>query len=704
MTPVQEPSSPAAPPPRPAATAPTRIRVWRDSVLPAILLAAAVVVAYLPAIEGGYIWDDNRYVAENPVLPQDDGLVRIWTELGATIQYYPMVFTTFWLEYRLWGLDPLGYHLTNVLLHLMSALLLWRILRRLAVPGALLAAAFFALHPVHVESVAWITERKNVLSGVFYLAALLAWLRFTYPADQERRRWGAYVLTLLLFALALLSKTVTSTLPAVLLLIAWWKHGRIRMREVLPTLPMFVLGAGMGLVTVYMERSSVGCVGPDWAFSTIDRILIAGRAVWFYLGKLVLPYPLIFNYERWSIDPGALWQYGYPLAVVAVIAGLWLLRRRIGRGPLAAFLFFCGTLFPALGFIDTYPMRYSFVADHFQYLASIGPLALLAAGLMAVFSRRADGLTTPSSTQSSAPPLPATASYAVGGLIVVLLGVLTWQQGSIYADRATIWRDTIKKNPDSFIAHCNLGGLLLEAGNIEAAEEHLREAVRLKPNFHEAHASLGKAVVEQGHIEEGVRHYREALRVKPTMAWAHQSLGSALIQLGQDEEAIASFTQALRLQPDFFAARFNLASALAADGQLDAAVAHFQAALELAPGDPRVHANLADALSQQEKWSEAVGHYRQAIELDPDLCKARRNLGGALMRLERPQEAIQEYWLALRCDPRDPLSHRGMASALAQTGRYADAAKEYERTLALDPDDEIARQALEALRSLRPEP
>ena len=691
---------PAAPPATAPATAPARIRVWRNGVLPAILLAAAVLVVYLPAIEGGYIWDDNRYVTENPVLPQDDGLVRIWTELGATIQYYPMVFTTFWLEYRLWGLDPLGFHLTNVVLHLLSALLLWRILRRLAVPGAFLAAAFFALHPVHVESVAWITERKNVLSGFFYLAALWAWLRFAYPGEEQRRRWGAYALTLLFFALALLSKTVTSTLPAVLLLIAWWKHGRIRMREVLPTLPMFVLGAGMGLVTVYMERSSVGCVGPDWAFSTIDRILIAGRAVWFYLGKLVVPYPLIFNYERWSIDPGALWQYVYPLAVVAVIAGLWLLRRRIGRGPLAAFLFFCGTLFPALGFIDTYPMRYSFVADHFQYLASIGPLALLAAGLMTIFPRRADGQTR----RAPATRRPAAATVAVGGLLVIILGALTWQQGQIYADRATVWRDTLEKNADSFIAHCNLGGLLLDAGNVEEAEEHLREAVRLKPNFHEAHASLGKALVEQERVEEGVRHYREALRVKPNMAWAHQSLGSALLKLGQDEEAIASFSYALRLQPDFFAARFNLASALAADGQLGAAVAHFQAALELAPGDPLVHANLADALSQQEKWSEAVGHYRRAIELDPDLCKAYRNLGAALMRVEQPQEAIQEYWLALRCDPRDPLSHRGMAGALVQTGRYADAVKEYERTLALDPDDEAARQALDALRSLTPKP
>lgn len=678
--------------------------MWRDRVLPALLLTAAVLLAYLPAIDGGYIWDDNRYVTENPVLPHDDGLVRIWTELGATIQYYPMVFTTFWFEYRLWDLDPMGYHLTNVLLHLLSALLLWRILRRLAVPGAFLAAALFALHPVHVESVAWISERKNVLSGVFYLAALSTWLRFTGLGDEARRRWGAYGLTLLFFALALLSKTVTCTLPAVLLLIAWWKRGRIRVREALLTLPMFVLGAVMGLVTVHMERTEVGCVGPDWAFSAIDRVLIAGRAVWFYLGKLALPHPLIFNYERWTIDPGAIWQYAYPLAVGAVIATLWLLRRRIGRGPLAAFLFFCGTLFPALGFIDTYPMRYSFVADHFQYLASIGPLALLAAGLVTLLSKRpalrpAEG--SPAGRPTAGHP-PAAGTYAAGGLLLIVLGALTWQQGQIYEDRAAIWRDTLAKNPDSFIAHCNLGGLLLDAGQVEEAEGHLRDAVRLKANFHEAHASLGRALVEQGQVEEGIAHYRDALRIKPNMAWAHQSLGSALLELGEHEDAIASFTRALQLQPDFFAARFNLASALAASGQLDGAVAHFQAALRMAPQDARVHANLADVLSQQEQWQEAVGHYRRAIELDPELCKARRNLGAALLQLEQPQEAVRVYWLALRCDPRDALSHRGLAGALVQTGRYADAAEEYRRTLALDPDDEIARQALEALRSRRP--
>ncbi len=659
------------------------------SAPPALLLVVAVLIAYLPALQGGYIWDDNRYVTENPVLPRPDGLAAIWTDPGATIQYYPMVFTTFWLEYRLWGLNPLGYHATNILLHALSALLLWAILRRLAVPGAWLAAALFALHPVHVESVAWVTERKNVLSGLFYLAALLTWLRVAPPAPSPGRRWGgrrwgAYALTLLLFLLALFSKTVTCSLPAVLLLILWWRRDRLPGREALLTVPMFIMGIGMGSVTMWMERTSVGCEGPDWAFTLAERILIAGRAVWFYLGKLLIPHELVFNYPRWTIDSAAAWQYLFPLAVLITIAALYALRRRVGKGPLVAYLFFCGSLFPALGFVNTYPMRYSFVADHFQYLASIGPLTLAAALITLSLSHRTR---------------PAARRIGLGAqaLVLVVLGLLTWQQGKIYADRETIWRDTLSKNPESFLAHCNLGGLLLDRGDAAAAQAHLIEAVRLKPDFHEAHASLGRALVDQDRVEEGIRHYREAVRLKPAMAWAHQSLGSALLKLGRTEEALASHRRAVLLDPDFFAARFNLASALAARGELEEAIAHFRIAVALEPEDARVHTNLGDALAQQGSLEEALMHYQRAIDLDTDACTAHRNLAAALVRLQRPQDAIQAYWMALRCNPRDPLAHRGLAGALAQTGRLADAVKEYRRTLALDPNDAVARQALEAL-------
>ena len=343
----------------------------------------------MPALRGGFNWDDDAYVTNNLTLRSVHGLSQIWGQLTATPQYYPLVFTSFWLEYHLWGLNPLGYHVVNVLLHALAAMLLWRVLVRLQLPGAWLAAGIFALHPVAVESVAWVTERKNVLSAVFYFAAALAYLRWrddgtTTTGLRATSSWRSlvlYLLSLALFICALFSKTVTASLPAALLLVIWWKHGRIAGRDVWPLLPFFVAGAALGLVTSWLERTHVGANGPEWALSFFDRCLIAGRALWFYAGKLFWPANLTFIYPRWQIDPGIWWQWLFPAAAIALVMILWSLRGRIGRGPLVAVLFFAGTLLPALGFANVYPMRYSFVADHFQYLASVGLIVLAAAGL-----------------------------------------------------------------------------------------------------------------------------------------------------------------------------------------------------------------------------------------------------------------------------------------------------------------------------------
>ena len=251
---------------------------------PGALLFLLVCLAYLPALRDGFIWDDDSYVTGNPTLRNLHGLYRIWFELGAVPQYYPLVHTTFWLEYHLWGLHPPGYHLINILLHAAAAVLLWQVLRGLQLPGAWLAAALFALHPIEVESVSWITERKNVLSAVFYFAAVLAYLRFAawaVPEGANRRRWRWYFLALLLFLAALLSKTVTCSLPAALLLVCWWKQGRVRWADVYPLLPFFVVGMGLGLLTAGMEKYHVGAQGADWSLSFADRCLIAGRALWF---------------------------------------------------------------------------------------------------------------------------------------------------------------------------------------------------------------------------------------------------------------------------------------------------------------------------------------------------------------------------------------------------------------------------------------
>ena len=448
--------------------------------LGAAAIVLATLTAYVPAMQAGYVWDDDYYVTENEFIRSGEGLRRAWLEFGATLQYYPLVHTTLFVEHSIWGLEPAGYHVVNILLHTLSALLLWRLLACLGLRGAWLAAALFALHPVHVESVAWITERKNVLSGVLYLAAALVYLRFSplpAPASlstppsggtaEPARDWRFYPLLIVLFALALFAKTVTASLPAAILLVVWWKRGRLRWDDAAPLVPLMVLGAALGVTTAWMEKNLVGAAGADWSLGIVERLVVAGRVVWFYAGKLVWPHPLCFVYPRWTID-GIDAHVIYPIAAAAVVAALWLARGRIGRGPLAAVLFFGGTLFPALGFIDVYPHSFSYVADHFQYLASVGLIALGAEGVALARAR-----------------LPVRASRGLQLLVAAWLAAfcwLVWQQARNYQSIETLFGDVIVHNPDSYLAHSHLGNVFFRRGDYASAIPHYTEALRIRPN------------------------------------------------------------------------------------------------------------------------------------------------------------------------------------------------------------------------------
>jgi Tfp pilus assembly protein PilF len=581
-------------------------RPWVAAALLLLTLAA-----YGPALDAGYIWDDDAYVTANRTLRSTEGLASIWFEPIATPQYYPMVFTSFWVELRLWGLTPFGYHLDNVLLHALACFLVWRVLVRLGLPGAMMAAAFFAVHPVMVESVAWITERKNVLSGVFYLSSMLAYFRFS-PPDRDDRDSGEkrfYLLSLLLFAFALLSKTVTCTLPAAILVIEWWKRGHLLRSGVVRLLPMFVLGAAAGLHTAYFEVTDVGAKGPGWDLSAVERCLIAGRAAWFYLAKLAWPHPLSFNYPRWRIDPGAGWQYLFPIAATGAVLALWFLRRRIGRGPLAAALFFGGTLFPALGFFNTYPMRYSFVADHFQYLASLGPIAL-ASALGTTF------LSHPRRRRLAQP---------VAAILLLILGILCVKQASIYADTETLWRDTLRKNPESAIANIYVGGFLLKRGEADAASEYFREAIRIA-DFHEAHNHLGKALQMQGAFDEAMAEFQRAVDMNPDRADYLNNLGAALVHQGKFFQAEVTLHRALQLEPLYAPTYSNLGVLLARQGNFTEAVSYFERALRLQPDFASAYNSLGEVLLERREFERAADAFEQTLRIEPDNPRARENL------------------------------------------------------------------------------
>jgi tetratricopeptide (TPR) repeat protein len=593
---------------------------WRaQGVYAGAALVVMTLAAYAPVSSSGIIWDDNDYVFLNDTLRSLGGLGRIWLEGGATPQYYPLVFTSFWIEYRLWGLDPLGYHAVNVLLHATCALLLWRVLRHLGLGGAWLAAAVFALHPVHVESVAWITERKNVLSGALYLASMLCYLRFDHPNSDEiqpRRSLLLYGASLLLFAGALASKTVTLSLPAVLILILWWKK-RFDWRAGATLIPFIAIGIPCGILTVWMERHHVGASGPDWDFSPIDRILIAGRALWFYASKLAWPHPLVFNYPRWSIDPYVWWQYLYPAAAMSVVATLWWRRATLGRGPLVAVLVFAGTLVPALGFFDVYPMRYSFVADHFQYLASIALVALAVE-----VARNA----VVSNGRLSAP-----AGWAAAAGLLTVLGVLTWREIPEYQNPITLWRATIAENPDSWLAHSNLGMYLAERGELSIGIGHQQRAIELKPDFATAYDNLGTALARLGDTNEAIRNFRQALELEPGRAATLTNLGNALISKRRFTDAIEAFERSLELRPDNVVTLNNLGN-LMVKRDRKAGVRYLERAIESDPEFAQAHFNLAGAVAPDDP-TRAVDSYETAARHfagDGNLRFAQRSLERAL--------------------------------------------------------------------------
>jgi Flp pilus assembly protein TadD len=614
----------------------------RNGWLGVFALLALLVVAYIPALRGGFIWDDDQYVTGNQTLRSLVGLWRIWFDPSATPQYYPLVHTTFWLEYHIWGLHAFGYHAVNLGLHAVAALLLYRLLTRLELPGAWLAAAIFALHPVELESVAWITERKNVLSAVFYLSASLAFLRFASVesvAEPERRRWNCYFWALALFVAALFSKSVTCSLPAAMLLVIWWKRGRLRWHDIWPLTPFFLLGAASGLATAWLEKHHVKAEGADWSLNLMERVLIAGRALWFYAAKLLWPAHLTFSYPRWNIDVGVWWQWLFPAAALGVVTVLWAMRNRIGRGPLAAVLFFIGTVGPALGFVNIYPMRYTFVADHYQYLAGIGLIVLCCVGLI-----RLPGM--------------------VVCLLLATLAAVTWQQGHIYRNIETLWLDTLAKNPESWLAHDNFGQTLLEKKQFKEAEGHFREALRLNQRDAVAWFDSGCALLGEKKIDEAIQSFQEAVGVRPQYERAQYYLGLALARRGRVDEAINAYEKTLGINPGDSAVLSNLASALMAKGRFGDAATRLRAAVGLHPEVAALHSNLALALTYGGQLDEAIGEYQETLKLKPDSAEAHKDLGAALAAKGRVNEAVEQFTEALRLHPNDPEAEQQLRALL----------------------------------------
>ena len=604
-----------------------------------LILVLLTFAFYSSVFKAGFIWDDDDYVTKNETLRSLEGLGRIWFKLGATPQYYPLAHTSFWLEYRVWGLNPFGYHLTNILLHSLNAVLLFFALKYLGVEPAWFAAGIFALHPVHVESVAWITERKNVLSGFFYLCSFLFYLHYANinapPAlERTEKRTMLYVLSLAFYIFALLSKTVAASLPAAILIILWWKKNRISLKDLKSLVPFFAAGIILGLTTIWMEKSNVGAHGREWDLGFIERCLIAGKAVWFYAGKILYPQNLSFIYPLWEIVATAGWQYLYPLGVIILLAILWKTRKRMGKGPLAAVLFFLVTLFPALGFFNIYPMLFSYVADHFQYLASIGIIVLASSAIYRIASLYHRKI-----------------AYVLFCCAHIYLGILTWRQGLVYRDAETLWLDTLAKNPASWMPHQNLGMILADKGRPEEALQHYRISIRLKPDDAMGHYNLGGALDDLGQVEEAMREYREALRLNPDFPDAYCNLGADQIHKGALDEAEKNLKKALKLQPRHYKALDNMGVIFSRKGQIEEAIGYYQKAIAIDPNYYQGYYNMAVAWVKKGEPERAVECYLKAVEINPKFVEAYYNLGLTLISLNQSEGAIKAFRKVLEINP-----------------------------------------------------
>lgn len=654
----------------------------------ALTLCVLTILVYRPAWHGGFIWDDDRYVIHNLLLTAPDGLRRIWFSLNAPSQYFPLAYTVLRIERSLWDLNPTGYHWVNIFLHLGNVLLVWCILARLKVPGAWLAAAIFALHPIQVESVAWISELKNVLMGFFFLLTLLAWVEYV-DATSKRRR-VLYLAALIFYSLALFAKSTACTLPAALLLILWLKEKRIGRETLLEIIPFVLLALGIGSVAVWWEKYHQGTrmlvsLGP------IERLLIAGRAVWFYLGKIFWPSDLTFIYPQWQIDATNPVAYLGLIAAVACGVMIYFGRRYVGRSVEVAALFFVATLGPLLGFIMLYTFRYTFVADHYQYLASIGPIAVASAGLV---------------TLSRSTKKLQWLEAATGFAILTCLGLLTWRQSATYRDVETLWRTTIAKNPGCWMAYNNLGVLQFEKGQLGDAIDNYEQSLRLHPDYPEARYNLGGALLQRGKIDEAIEQCEEALKLQPNDADAHVVLGNAFLAKQDVDGATNHYQKALALRDDDYQAHYNLGRVLQAKGETDKAVLEYEKALQIDSALTDAHLNLGDIFLNERRELEARDQYEKALKSSPQSAKAQNDLAWVLATasdraLRNGDRALRLAASAARSrGDNDPSALQTLGAAYAENGQFDKAMAAAQAALQLAQERGENAQAEELRREI----
>lgn len=666
-------------------------------VIGAVIIALITFIVYSPVVKAGYIWDDDTALTENPLIRSLSGLRDIWFSTKP-YDYFPLTFTSFWLEWRLWGANPTGYHIVNVLLHTLGAILFWRVLLRLKIPGAWLAAMVFAVHPVCVASVGWVAERKNTLSLVFYLLSTLWYLRFdsasrATPRASRARKW--YWFSLFAFLLALLSKTSVVTLPFVLWLCVWWRRRQevgterftkgaaassqpqriFDFRMLLRLTPFFAAAVILGLATVWFQTHRAMSGNLYHRDGLGVRLLGGTWAVWFYLGKALLPLRLTMIYPRWEVNPTWVWGYFPALAWWGALAICWWFRRQWGGAVLFGLGCFFVTLLPVLGFFDMSIFVYARAADHLQYLALLGAIALV----IGIVSFRFQAFKLP---------------FRLGaGVVVLTLSVLSWNRANVFLGQETLWRDTLDKNPRAWAAYNNYGMAISEKNPTEEFNCYMT-ALSLNPNYADAHNNLAVVLYQRGRIDEAIDHFRTSLRLNPGNASAQNNLGGALSNQGKLDEAIRHLKQAILIKPTYTEAYVNLGKALMRAGRMTEAAKCFDTALRLSPNNPEAYNNLGNLAHAEGRLGDAETYYRTVLRFRPNSIETHHNLGLTLAALGRATEALAEFETVLKLKPNFAPAQYQIAELLRKEGRRTEAAEFYAAAARSLPDSAEAQHSL----------
>ena len=568
-----------------------RAHHYRDLLLQAAIIVLAGLWIYAPTYHGDWLWDDDQLVTANRTVQSTslEGLTKLWYNPDGA-DFFPLSYTALWAQWPFFGLRPTGYHVTTIVLHLIGSLLIWALLARMRIPGAWLSGLLFAIHPVAVESVAWVSETKNTLSLPLLLLSCLCWVSQDEAASGPRRT-RLYALSIVFFLLSMLAKTSVVALPVVMLLYAWWKRGTVSQQDAIRTAPFFLISIVLGIITIQYQHGRAIGAETILVGGVASRIATAGMAILFYLKQIVWPVVLLPIYPRWEVDPPKIWQFLAWPVIGAALALIWANRGTVdrpqwGRHAVFGLGFFLLFVAPVLGFVTISYMRITWVADHFIYLPMIGVIALIGAAAARWYDE----------VEETAQPL----ILAGGAIILATCALLSFRYANAWASEDALWTHTLKSNHNAW----------------------------------QAHNRLGAKKFSRGDIEGGYYHFTQSTRLRPDLGETHNNLGSALSAKGRSDEAIKEFSEACRLTPHVPAMHVNLANALFARGRFAEAAEKFGELVDKEPQNPSLVNNYAVALFRKGDREEAVRQFRRALELNPDLKDAREGL--AVATGERP--------------------------------------------------------------------